>query len=122
SPSNRCTAKRSRQRPAVLLNTPSCPAIPTFVAPSAAANTIRARIASACPVERRRAKDSSSRRSSTLSSIADALPFAIPPSQIRRTESLKLRDQDTRHQKVWDEVRSDVGSGWRLRVNARLAD
>ena len=48
-----------------------------FVAPSAAINIIRARSAVACPVERRRTKDSSSSRSATDKKIETAaLPRA----------------------------------------------
>jgi hypothetical protein len=55
-----------------------------FVAPSAAINIIRARSAVACPVERRRTKDSSSSRSATDKKIETAaLPRAIAASIIR---------------------------------------
>ena len=65
------------------------------VTTSAAASTIRARCASPCPVDRRRASDSSSRRSSTDKHNLAALPFAILTSSSGKPECSEFLDQDT---------------------------
>ena len=78
-PSRRWAAKRRRHFEAVLASAATSAQIASFSSPAAAASTIRARRAIACPVRCAQASDSSSRLSGAVSSIATAvLPIASP--------------------------------------------
>jgi hypothetical protein len=69
SPFSRCAAKRRYHLETVLPSAPTSAQIALFSRPAAAASTMRARRAIACPVLRTRASDSSSRLSASLSAI-----------------------------------------------------
>jgi hypothetical protein len=101
---------------------PSRSAMTAFLAPSAAINIIRARSAVACPVERRRTKDSSSSRSATDKTIETAaLPRAIPASIIgrqnydRNFSISKLLDQYTSYRGRW--TRGESAGRFRRTIN-----
>ena len=72
SPSSPRSAKRRRHLPTVFASAPTRSTMALFSSPSAAASTIRARRASPWAVFRRRAKPSSSRRSTSDNVIATA--------------------------------------------------
>lgn len=78
-PSIRWSAKRLRQVPTVCVQTPSFDAISLFLRPPAAANTTRARSATACGAPCLRVNAVSSRFSTSSSTIATARPLAILP-------------------------------------------
>ena len=65
-PSSRWAANRDRHVIAILRDTPSRSAISVFFMPSATSNTICARCASACALDRRRAHASNSARSAPV--------------------------------------------------------
>ncbi len=95
SPSRRCAAHRRRHFETVLASAPTAAPVALFSGPSAAANTIRARRAIACPVRCARARDSSPRRSVAVNSIATAV-LPITPSLRPSCRSSRLRDQGIR--------------------------
>jgi hypothetical protein len=80
-PSSPRSAKRRRHSATVGRLTPSASATPPFVLPGAAqASTIRARVASACPVLRRRTQPCSRARSSAERVIGTACGLAMTAS------------------------------------------
>ena len=81
SPSGPCSAKRRRHRATVGRLTPSRAATRPLIAPCAAqASTMRARVAKACAVLRRRLQPSSVARSAALKTIGTACGLGIGAS------------------------------------------
>ena len=93
SPSRRASTKRLRQRATVFRSSSSRAAISVFEPPSAAASTIRLRVARPAALVRRRAHDTNCSRSSSDRSIGTAWgPRAIPHA----TTASQFLTQDTR--------------------------
>src|SRR5215475_6936952 len=91
----RFVAKRLRHVPTVCAHTPSFAAISLFFRPLAAASTIRARSAITWGAPCLRVSAISSRFSASSSTIATALPCAIPAVLRRTQECNRFADQDT---------------------------